>query len=152
MVRRVTPRSIASRRSMEMKPFDSALANACHFSGFRIPAKGVAVSELKVRPQPPEEVERHRKRCLPRWSRPCLRQFIRSDNGAEFIAEKVRGWQPSAPRRRSSSRGHPGRRLLRELQLPFPRRTPQWRDLLRASGGANPDRTVATPLQLGKTP
>jgi putative transposase len=46
-------------------------------------------------------------------------EFIRSDNGAEFIAKKVRtGSEPSAPRRPSSSRDHLGRTATARASTP----------------------------------
>lgn len=43
--------------------------------------------------------------------------YIRSDNGPEFIAEAVRGWVKAVGQELpTSSPDHPGKRLLRKLQ------------------------------------
>ncbi len=74
--------------------------------------------------------------------------FIRSDNGAEFIAQKVRAWIGAplmgclASHCRASGRREDGvhrawlsvgERILRKLQLPFPRRTSERRGVLHVT-------------------
>jgi hypothetical protein len=44
-----------------------------------------------------------------------------------------------------------GERILRELQLPFPRRAAERRGLLHTARGPDPDREMATPLQHHQT-
>ena len=78
-------------------------------------------------------------------------EFIRFDNGPEFIAEKVRGWIGAVGAKTAFIEpGSPWENGYCEVvQLPVPRRAPQQRDLLLASRGPDPDRTVAPPLQYG---
>jgi putative transposase len=54
-------------------------------------------------------------------------EYIRSDNGAEFIAKKVQAWIAAVGAKNGVHRAGitVGERLLRELQLPVPRRTAQ---------------------------
>ena len=89
-------------------------------------------------------------------------EFIRSDNGAEFIATQVRNWITAVGAKtafiepgslwdgggseNSPVNCFPDDGLLRELQRPVPRRTPERRGLLFAQGGPDPDRTLAAPL------
>ena len=75
-------------------------------------------------------------------------EFIRSDNGAEFIAKKVRldrrSWRQNGIHRAGITVGE---RLLRELQCPISRRVAKRRDLLLTQRGADPDRALAPSLQ-----
>ncbi len=76
-------------------------------------------------------------------------EYIRSDNGAEFIAKKSacldRGsWRENRFHR---ARLTMGKRILRELQLPLPRRAAERGGLLHVARGSDPDRKMAPPLQ-----
>ncbi len=78
--------------------------------------------------------------------------YIRSDNGAEFITKKGArldrgGWRKV---RFHHSRITVGNRILRELQRPLPRRASQRRGLLHPTRSPNPDRTMAPQLQHGQ--
>jgi transposase InsO family protein len=64
-------------------------------------------------------------------------EYIRSDNGPEFIAQKVRDWIVAVG----------AKTILRKLQRPVPRRAAERRILLQPKGGANPNRAMAYPLQ-----
>jgi transposase InsO family protein len=76
-------------------------------------------------------------------------EYIRSDNGPEFIAQKVRDWIAAVgcQDRLHRARITLGERILRKLQRPVPRRAAQRRNLLQPARGANPDRAMAHPLQ-----
>ena len=78
-------------------------------------------------------------------------QFIRSDNGPEFVAKPVRDWIAAvgATTALHRTRFTLGERLLRELQRQTARRASQRRDLLHPQRGSNHDRDVAPPLQHG---
>ena len=60
------------RTSRNRCPADRAWRNRDHLSGLRMRANGVPALPLKVRPHPPWEGGRLRKRREPRESRPCL--------------------------------------------------------------------------------
>ena len=79
-------------------------------------------------------------------------EFVRSDNGPEFIAEKVRDWIGAVGAKTAFIEpGSPWENGYCEVvQLPIPRRAPRRRDLLLAPRGPDPDRTVAPTLQYGQ--
>lgn len=80
-------------------------------------------------------------------------EFIRSDNGAEFIAKKVQAWIGAVGAKRHSLRQITvGERLLREFQRPVPGRNAQRRSLPHPARGTDPDRKVATALQHRQAP
>ena len=75
--------------------------------------------------------------------------YIRLDNGPEFIAEAVRQWIKAVGRGDCVYRAEVtlGERLLRELQRPFQGRTLKRGNILYPVRRANRDRAVATTLQ-----
>ena len=81
-------------------------------------------------------------------------EYLRSDNGPEFVARELRHWlakpgHGNAVHRTGKSMG---KRLLRELQRETAGGMLEWRDLLFAEGGADRHRAVAGGVQHAKTP
>lgn len=88
-------------------------------------------------------------------------EYIRSDNGPEFIAKKLRDWiaavgaktayiEPGSPWENGFACSLEPMAFtcsMRKLQCPVPRRTAQRRNLLPPSGSPNPDRAMAHSLQ-----
>lgn len=75
-------------------------------------------------------------------------EFIRGDNGPEFIAEAVRSWWPAAGRSRyTSPRGALGERLQRDVQQPAKGRTAGPRGVRDAEGGEGHPRRPPPGLQ-----
>ena len=78
---------------------------------------------------------------------------IRSDNGPEFVAKTVRDWiHAVAAKTAYIEPGFTwGERILRKLQCPLQRPTPEWRDLLHPARGTDHHRTMEDPLQHHQT-
>lgn len=76
-------------------------------------------------------------------------EYIRSDNGPEFIAHKVRDWIAAVGGQDGLHRARValGERLLRKLQCPVQGRTVERRTVLQSARGKNPDRAMASSLQ-----
>jgi len=67
-------------------------------------------------------------------------KYIRSDNGPEFIAQKVRDWIAAVGAKTAYIDGFTlGKRIQRKLQCQVPRRAAQWRTVLLLKGGPNPN-------------
>ena len=75
--------------------------------------------------------------------------FIRSDNGAEFVAKKVRAWIGAVGAKTAFiAHGSPlGKWILRELKCTVSGRLAQWRGLHHVARGPDTDRKMAPPLQ-----
>ena len=90
-------------------------------------------------------------------------EYIRSDNGPEFIAQTERDWiaavgaktayiEPGSPWENGccesfNARVRPSRQIYKAIRLPGNGRVARWRTVLHLKRGLNPDRTLAHPLQ-----
>ena len=79
--------------------------------------------------------------------------YIRSDNGPEFVAKTVRDWIHAVAAKTAyiESGFTLGKRILRVLQCPLQKPTPEWRDLLHPARGTDHHRTMEHPLQHHQT-
>jgi transposase InsO family protein len=76
-------------------------------------------------------------------------EYLRSDNGPEFVARELRKWLGKLGNRNAvhRTRESVGKRLLRKLQREAAGRMLERRDFLFAAGGADGDRAVASGVQ-----